>query len=413
MKKAVIFSPFWRQPDHVGNYRVERFIKSLVTAGYYVVLVRAGSRTADRQLQWGVELTVRDPLGLYRDVAEEGLPPKLRKPNRLRRHLAYLLFNPDPGILWARNAAKHVLVLEHAKKASLVLSSSPPESAHIGAANLARRLGARLVIDMRDGWLDEPMKPLLRDSSIQRWRERRKETAVLKQANKIFVNSAVWKSFLNNRLPFTRNKSVVLTNSYPPSGLIGGKRKNVRRADKPLRLLHAGRFTGSMLTRRVELLLSPLLRGIDKLGSSGVVTLLGKLESDDISEVETLRPLYAMLDWSIEVKPPIAREEMNELFEDADGLLLLAEKYAAIPVKFYEYLVAKKPVLAVTPKDSAVWSIGDRLPQVFLCDTEDESDAVILSFLMACTSDNLNYEIPDEFSESELSRRFIENISSN
>jgi len=39
MKKAVIFAPFWRQTDHVGNHRVDRFVRWLAADGFYVVLV--------------------------------------------------------------------------------------------------------------------------------------------------------------------------------------------------------------------------------------------------------------------------------------------------------------------------------------------------------------------------------------
>jgi UDP-N-acetylglucosamine/UDP-N-acetylgalactosamine 4-epimerase len=34
MKKAVIFSPFWRTPNHVGNYRVDRFIYAASSSTY-------------------------------------------------------------------------------------------------------------------------------------------------------------------------------------------------------------------------------------------------------------------------------------------------------------------------------------------------------------------------------------------
>jgi len=88
MKKAVIFAPFWRQSGHVGNYRIDRFMRWLAAEGYCVVLVRAGSVTGQRQESWGVEVTIRDPMGLYRDAAVDDVAIKARKPNKIRRMLA-------------------------------------------------------------------------------------------------------------------------------------------------------------------------------------------------------------------------------------------------------------------------------------------------------------------------------------
>jgi hypothetical protein len=41
-RKAMIFAPFWGQPGHVGNHRVDRFVRWLAEDGYAVVIVRAG-----------------------------------------------------------------------------------------------------------------------------------------------------------------------------------------------------------------------------------------------------------------------------------------------------------------------------------------------------------------------------------
>ena len=43
MKKAILFVPFWGQEGHIGNLRIERFRRWLIDAGYYVVIVNAGS----------------------------------------------------------------------------------------------------------------------------------------------------------------------------------------------------------------------------------------------------------------------------------------------------------------------------------------------------------------------------------
>ncbi|MCF6236226.1 MAG: hypothetical protein L3J70_07625 [Gammaproteobacteria bacterium] len=411
MKKAVIFAPFWRQAGHVGNYRIDRFVRWLAAEGFYIVLVRAGSVTGQRSEAWGEELTVRDPLGLYRDVEPDGKPVKTRKPNRLRRLLAYLLFCPDPGIQWARAAGKHPTVLEHSSGASFVLSSSPPESAHIGAAILAKNLKSELIVDMRDGWLDEPLKPLLRDSRLQRWREARLERTVLEQANKIFVTSPVWKSLLNGRLPLTQDKTVVLTNGYPPDGLFNLTQIINRSESDPIKLVHAGRFTGSRLSQKVGHLLEALFLGLESSKACGVVTLLGKLEATDVDEVALWKERFKSKGWVIEIKNAVPRDEMMMILQQADGLLLLSVSQAAIPSKLFEYLPLIKPVFTVTTQSGAVWSVGQLLEQLFLTDYRNPDGLVAESFISACEiiTDN-SYDVPPQFSEAALSKIFIKHV---
>ena len=409
MKKAVLFAPFWRQAaGHVGNYRVDRFLRWLATDGFYVVLVRAGSITGQRSLPWGEELTVRDPLGFYRDtVAANGVPVKPRRPNMLRRSIACWLFNPDPGIIWARTAAKHKAVLEQAAGASCVISSSPPESAHVGAATLAKKLKADLIIDMRDGWFDEPLKSLLRDSKLRQWRESKLERAILLQANKILVTSPVWKSLLEDRLPFTQDKTVVLTNGYPPEGLFNLKHTRERSANDPLQLVHAGRFTGSRFSQRVSYLLEPLLLGLRGPGSNGVITLLGSLEVSDLKEIKRWQPQFNSKGWTIEVKDAVPRAEMMLLLSQADGLLLLSASHAVIPSKLFEYLLLKKPIFTATLQSSAVWKLGVLLEQLFLTDYRRPDEHVARSYISACGNIENKYEIPDQFTEETLSKIFI------
>lgn len=395
----------------MGNYRVDRFVRWLSGEGFYIVMVRAGFATGQHTTPWGIELTIRDSLRLYRDITLEGTLGKIRKPNRLRRWLAYFIFNPDPGILWAKTAASSSIVSELAVGATFILSSSPPESAHIGAAALAKKVKAKLIIDMRDGWLDEPLKQLLHDSRFRRWSESKREKTILQQADQIFVTSPVWRSLLGKRLSFTQDKTVVLTNGYPPEGLFNSEQTRKRTANEPLRLVHAGRFTGSSLSRKVNYLLEPLLLDLGDTGTHGVVTLIGRLKAADLKEIRRWQPQFKSKGWTIEVKDAVPRDEMMDLLQQADGLLLLSASQAAIPSKLFEYLSLGKPILTVTPQSSAVWKIGESLEQLFLMDYKKADELVARAFISASAMSENSYDIPSQFAEEVLLKIFIENVT--
>ena len=412
--KIMIIAPFWGNPSNVGVYRVDRFIRWLSDAGIEIILVRAGMKDGAMKTAWGTEIMVRDPLRLYRGVSgDNSIPAPPRKPNRLRRKVAYILFNPDPTVVWAKRVARNAEVIKHGQGVRWILSSSPPESVHVVSYLLSRRLGAELLIDMRDGWLDEPLKPLLMDSRIRQWIEGRMEKRILERANRIFVTSEVWKELLQRRIPFVAKRITILTNAYPNAFPLYANRQSGRNSDH-LALLHTGRFTGSRSSQKVSHLLRPLFSGIKISSSAGKIILLGQLMEEDLDEVRDWQGRFEFLSWYIEVKNAVSREEMFRMIEQADGLLMLSASNAAVPSKFFEYIPTGKPILAATPKDSAVWKMSEDIPQVLTLDYretgEDSSNRDVDEFLRLCRQKKIITNIPDKYSEGYLSNIFLEKI---
>lgn len=404
-KKAVIFAPFWRMAGHVGNNRVDRFVRWLSEDGYTVVMIRAGSSNGQRQESWGQEITVRDRMCLHRDTPPGPVTTApSRKPNKLRRALAYWLFNPDPTVVWAREAAKHPAVLRAMEGAAFILSSSPPESAHVGAWLLSRRSGVPHIVDMRDGWLDEPLKPLLISSALRRWQEGRMEARILRAAKAIQVTSDVWQDLLCKRLPGLSSKVHVLTNGYPmhsPTPLVRASEQ----CDGERVLIHAGRFSGSDTRRTPDVLLGPLLKNLSLHPVKGVIRLIGLLSDDELKLIEPYKMQFCAIGWRIECPGNIARGELLKLLPQADGLLLLSASYAAIPSKLFEYIPAMCPIFVVAPKGSATWNIACCLPQATLVDLINP-DQDLLFGTKNCFYERLGSLIPEEFSEMKLSEKF-------
>jgi len=414
MKKAAIFAPFWRRPGHVGNNRVDRFVRWLAEDGYQVVMIRAGTQNERRETAWGVELTVRDPLGLYRDVVSEGETPAQRKPNKFVYWLAYWLFNPDPSIMWARAAAAKLSVQAAVADADFILSSSPPESAHVGAWMLARKLNRPHIVDMRDGWLDEPLKPILIKSALRRWLEERLEARILTNAVRVFVTSDVWRELLCQRLPIIANKTAVLTNGYPKQVECGEAIINSVPAEDGLVLIHAGRFSGSDRRRTPDILLAPLLNAIRKKRTRGIVRLIGPLPTEEFAEIAKYSARFEEMGWRIECPGSMPRGQLLQVLPKASGLLLISASRAAIPSKLFEYIVAHRPILVVTERNSATWQACENLPQAFLIASGGEpSRSEACDFLEVAGTPAPIGTCPEAFSEislAELFRRYIERL---
>lgn len=413
MKKAVIFAPFWRQLGHVGNNRIDRFVRWLFEDGYHVVIIRAGSIDGHRNESWGTEITVRDPMGLFRDVSPSGVQPHARKPNKLRRTFFYLLFNPDPSVVWAYLAARHPFVLEAVADAEFILSSNPPESAHVGAWKISRKLGLPHIVDMRDGWLDEPIKPVLQIFAFRRWQEARLEKIILNNASVIFVTSEVWRELLCERIPKLANKVTVLTNGYP---LSIPKTTSTEKTllDKGMVLIHAGRFSGSDTRRTPDLILQPLLDAIKQKVSRGTIKLIGVLSVDELKIIDTFVSSFAEQGWHIECVDSLPRQQLLALLPQADGLLLLSASYAAIPSKLFEYIPSGRPILAVTERGSATWRICEKLPQAVLLESNAvDNEECVMIFLKMATCHNLETVTPANYTENTMKTIFLMTIKQN
>lgn len=410
-KHLMIIAPYWCDPQHLGQYRVERFVRWLSEAGIVISIVAAAEQETYSKMEWGHLICIPDPLGIYGKKSDQRFSSTVQPKNafvvkvrRRLRLLAYALLSPDPGVLWARRAMRHPLVKEYAGKADAILSSSFPESVHVAASCLASKFQLPLLIDMRDGWLDEPMKPLLVSSALQRWREGLIEKRILNQASLITVTSERWKKMLVERLPFCREKTVAVTNAFPP----GSQLLPVAIKDKGryLQLLYAGRIFSSRAERKIADLLQPLLDGLQ--GAHGNLIFVGDLSIAEITELRAWSERFRAINWAIEIRPLVPRQTVLELVTNADGLIMLSSSQASIPAKLFDYLVSGHPILALAPMDSIVGEISSRLPQLFVAEYSSIESATkrIAQFIAAC-QDCIAYPLPVEFSDESTKQQFM------
>lgn len=390
---------------HVGVLRVRRFIRWLKTGGYNVVLVRAGEHDCEQMYSWGREICVRDPLGLHPDEAAPQQTIQRKEYSSVVEFASRTLFNPDPGIVWGRKVLKSQTVCAAVQKADLIISSSPPESCHVIAMRLARNSQAKLCIDMRDGWLDEPLKASLDKPGLQRWKEGRLETQVLTEAHHIFVTSEVWKEMMLARMPKLKAKLTVLTNCYPPG--------SGEQAPRPLKdefvLLHTGQFRGSKYNNRPGLILNPVLEMVKAHHLRLKVILYGKFTRQDLTDIELIKQSFNKLGSKLGTHSPLKHDAMLQALPQAHGLLLLSATMASLPAKLFEYLPSRRPILAVAPRNSVVWKLADRIPQLHVLSLRQETQefAPVKKFLDACQKDDNISAVPEEFSENYGLHKFL------
>ncbi len=413
---VLIFAPFYNNPKHVGSFRVGRIIKWLRKNSFNVNVVSRGSTNAIHNMEWGTNYVIKSDL---LDISDKLVMAGRKNPFvKVLAKIAKLIFAvfciPDEELLWARKAIKNKKVVELAKGTSFFFSSSPMESAHIAPYKLSVKMKKPFVVDMRDGWLDDSLKPdYLLKLPIRNKLEQRLEKTVLFSSRLIFVTNMNWKKSLVGRYPDLENKVAVLTNAYPDINFEfapNGKNTDTHKVT----LCYAGRFGGSDKKRKFLYLFKPFNNIASGEFSDILIKIYTDLSRQDKEELNYIEEKRSSGTYSYEIFDFIPRMELMKELHKAGGLILLSASQNAVPAKLFEYMVTKKPVLAITFKGTAVWEMCLELPQFFLYDIEGdegENKKTAEMFLDACMTGKYEYALPEKYTEDYLEKIFKDNLN--
>ena len=169
MRRLLIFAYFYPPLAGGGVHRVLSFTRHLPAHGWACTVVCAGERdfwVTDDSLVAAVPddtevIRVRGGSGLStwlrlrRDDAEGRRSVRVFAP--LRKIVDWCLF-PDSYLGWAQRARATVQARIAKGDIDAMLSSSPPDSVHLAAADVARQTGVPWVADFRDPWSRAPWR---------------------------------------------------------------------------------------------------------------------------------------------------------------------------------------------------------------------------------------------------------------
>ncbi len=259
---------------------------------------------------------------------------------RRLRALGDLFFLPDSYAGWIPAARRRSHSLLARGDIELIYSSGPPDSAHVAAAGLAMSSGLPWVADFRDPWFNLHLKSP--PTGIHRALHRRLESRVLREAQVVTVTEG-WRQRL---APQCARPPVLIRNGFDPADYEG--MSPVPSSDDTITILHTGKLSLTRSARPFLEGLADLLAARPELRTSLRVDFLGPRESDNELAADALG-LGSCVRWQDSVPHSKSAERQRRA-----GLLLLIKhddpRYRdLVPGKFYEYVAAGRPILAVTP----------------------------------------------------------------
>ncbi len=339
-------------PPHpgIGSLRLSKTAKYLTRHGHDVRVLSAAGPLGANALPLEVpegRVTYARWLGsAQRDYVTDGHGER-RAPSAISRAIRLaspLVAIPDTRIGWFPFAVSAGSALLQRWRPDVILASGPPFTSLVVGATLARRFAIPWIAELRDLWAENHY--LVRS----RWRERLDHTlerSVLKTAAGFVTVSDPWAAWLRRK--YSR-ETVVVTNGFDPCDLPAVEVP--RRREGPLSIGHFGEIYEGRRDPTV------LFRAIASLGWSraDVVVRFHGPNLRPIAEIARREGVEDLVD----LQPLVPHVEALRLQQETDLLLLLLWNHPAehgvIPGKLFEYIGARRPIVAIGPDDNVALS---------------------------------------------------------
>lgn len=254
----------------------------------------------------------------------------------LRGVLALMI--PDRNLPWLVPALRAGARAVRETRPTAIFSTSPCITGHLIAMILAGRFGLPWIAEFRDAWTTSE---LYSRPAWRAWIERRIERRIMKRAARVVTVSADDVERFHRAYPEWAHKVNLVRNGYDEVDFAGLPR------DVPERftLVHAGSFYGG--GRNPD----PLFRAMAALRRDGVLTperfelrLIGLPEAAVRTAAEE-RGVADLVRFTGHVP---YRHALAEMTRASAVLLVTHAELSSLPVKFYDYLGARRPMLVLT-----------------------------------------------------------------
>ncbi|WP_271393233.1 glycosyltransferase family 4 protein [Aequorivita sinensis] len=258
-------------------------------------------------------------------------------------------FIPDARVGWVKPSVKYLSDYLENNDVDVVITTGPPHSLHLIGKQLKKELNVKWIADFRDPWTTIHYHKSLRLNKTSEKKHKALEAAVLNTADVVTVTSPTTKKEFEE---ITNKPIEVITNGFDITEEVNYNR------DLKFSISHIG----SLLSERNPKNLWYILAEICKKNTSFKKDLELKFAGAVSDEVKESLSEFN-LDENSKFLGYVSHFEALKLQNESQVLLLVeinsAETRAIIPGKLFEYLAAKRPIIALGPYKSDIEAIVD------------------------------------------------------
>ncbi len=361
MKNVLIITYYWPPAGGAGVQRVLKFAKYLPEFGFRPIILtvpKPDSPVDDETLQKDIppeakvyKISGFEPFSLYKKFTgkkiDEKIPADILQKSsksikeKLASWIRFNVFIPDAKIGWYFSAVKYGLKIIQKEQIDIIFSSGPPHTTALIAKKLAKITRKKWVVDFRDPWLEIVYYQHVKRNRITLAIDKHLEKSVLKQADFVTTVSEDIKSLL---LEKGAKVVKVIENGFDESDFVLST-SNENHKNEYFTIA----YTGGMSVDRIPFTLLKILpRFVDEISPQIRFVFAGKFCSEFLDELNRLKISYLF-----EIQNFVTHQESIKILKNSDALLLVINNVqnnlGIVTGKMYEYLAAKKPILAIAP----------------------------------------------------------------
>ena len=400
-KRVLIITYYWPPAGGSGVQRWLKFVKYLVHENIEPIVytaVEESYATLDSSLNSdlpdGLEVIrtkVFEPNKFFRaskkrNAKSEGfLNPN---PSRLERLVLYVRANyfiPDARKYWIKPSIKHLTKYLKENPVDLIITTGPPHSLHLVGLALKKKFGTKWISDFRDPWskIDYFHKLPMTEKSFKK--HEKLEEEVVKESDAVIV---IGKSMQQDFLKFNSNTHVI-TNGFD----VSYEAESNTRLDEKFSIVHIGMLNSDRNQRMLWEILSELKKERSDFAKDLEIKFIGKACQEAKDQIKEFQ-----LEEDLNDVGYIEHQYIHAHQQSAQVLLLLVNRVptakGVITGKIFEYLIARRPILAIGPEDGDLAEILVKTKAGSIVEYDDKGvlKEQILKYYEAYKSKNLRVD---------------------
>ncbi|NOR85980.1 MAG: glycosyltransferase [Bacteroidales bacterium] len=368
-RTLLILTYYWPPAGGAGVQRWLKFVKYLSSMGYEPHIYTAENPEAPAQDESllsdipsnvvVIKKPIWEPFHFYKKLTRkkgnfnagflsEENNNKKKWTEKLALFIRANIFVPDAKMFWIKPSTKFLKQYIKQENIELIISSGPPHSLHLIALNLKKKLGVKWIADFRDPWTNIDFYQELPMLNMIDKKQKKLEKKVLEQADSVIVIGQEMKREFQAIHPQIAIK--VISNGFD------SEIANQPILDKNFTILHIGSINSDRTHESFYHALHSLLHENPELQHHLKIKFIGKVDftSREMIKKYQLTPFTEYTNY-------IAYSQISQIQQSARLLYLplnnTPNAKGILTGKFFEYLAAKRPIIAQGPIDGDVAEI--------------------------------------------------------
>ena len=384
MKKVLIITYYWPPCGGIGVLRCLKFAKYLRQYGWEPIIFTAEDAhyplidvTNEKDIPQGITVLrqkIWEPYHIYKFITGQKKDANVnnvfyateKKPGPLHKLSVWIrsnFFIPDARSLWIKPSVTFLLKYLEENPVDAILSNGPPHSNTRIATLIKKATGIPWLADFQDPWSQVDYFSMLDLTLWGHKKHLRMEQEVFKYANAITIVSKTWKKDLESI--GAKNVKVL------PWGFDADDFKGLENnQNTDFSITHIGILGSDRNPTELWEAINVLAKEEAGLKEKLMIRLVGLVDTG-IKEKIT----KSGLDNNVSFPGSVNRKKALSFAANSKVLLLVLNRQenaaGRIPGKFFEYLAAGRPILAIGPPNSDVATILAETKSGYYCNFGD------------------------------------------